>query len=370
MHSSGTCLFVALIVSATSFAQSDLEIGGRRAAGMGGAGLAVVRDAAYRGFANPAAYAYATGLTVLTPTIGYHLSGISEGDLRDYLDTGSGNSGLDSDTLGDFAQTFGDDRVKFGLLGDWGLSLEGLHIGATGFASVTTVPNASLRSWVQGGSNPGSFAGTEQLDGYGIAAQTFDVALGKRMDDGSAASRAMGVRLRFVESWYSHYVATASDIDPNTGTGGSSPGPDMGGDSLLSAKGTALDVGYLTSLGESGQVMGALVVNNLLEPDVEFSGLSPVGAPDTINAFARTINAGVAVTPTNKTLFAFDLIDVGNSAGLSEIRFGGEFMMTPGFGFRAGYAGNTGWSVGATLMGFQVSYSQELPFGIASIVRF
>lgn len=361
-------LIGTLSLTATALADGEYEIGGRRASGMGGAGLAARRDAGYRGFRNPAAYGLSDSFRILTPTVGYHLSGLSLGELRDRL--GSAASGvLDANTLGAFARTFGNERVRFGASGDAGLNFGGLHVGVSGFATVMTVPNVALQTWIAGGSNPLALVGTEQLDGYGLGTQSYDVAYGKAMDSPDGRKSSIGARVRIVRSYYSHHLASSGDIDP-AGGGGSTPGAEMGGSSVISRSGMALDVGYLTDLDESGSITGALVVNNLLEPSVGVAAALQGGGTSQVHAFKRTYNAGIALQPSKELLYAVDFIDLGNNSGATELRFGAEFMASRAFGVRAGYAGRTGWSVGATVLGIQVSYSKELPLGLTTQFRF
>ena len=139
---------------------------------------------------------------------------------------------------------------------------------------------------------------------------------------------------------------------------------------MISTSGLALDVGYLTDLDETGSVTGAIVVNNLLEPGVGVDATLQGGGTSEVHAFKRTLNFGIAMQPSKELLYAVDLVDLGNNSGASELRFGAEFMASGAFGLRAGYAGRTGWSVGATVLGIQVSYSKELPLGLTTNFRF
>ena len=362
-------LIATLSLPASALADGEYDIGGRRASGMGGAGLAAKRDAAYRGFRNPAAYGLSDSFRILTPTLGYHMSGLSLSELRDNL--GSAASGvLDSGTLGVFARTLGDERARFGAVGDAGLNFSGFHVGVSGFATVMTVPNAALQTWVAGGSVLADFAFTERLDGYGLGTMSYDFAYGKAMDPQNGRQSSIGARVRIVRSYYSHHFADAASIDPVAGTGGSTPGAEMGGSSVISKSGMALDVGYLTDLDESGSLTGAFVIDNLIEPSVGVAAALQGGGTSTVHAFRRSYSVGIAMQPSKELLYALDLIDLGNNAGVSELRFGAEFMATGAFGVRAGYAGRTGWSVGATVLGIQVSYSKELPLGLTTQFRF
>ena len=202
-------LIGALSLPTSAFSDGEYEIGGRRASGMGGAGLAAKRDAGYRGFRNPAAYGLSDSFRFLTPTIGYHISGFSLKELRDNL--GSANSGvLDRNALGEFAQTFGDERARFGAVGDAGLNFGGLHVGASGFATVMTVPNAPLQAWAAAGADLLALVGTEQLDGYGLGVQTIDVAYGQATKSPDGRESSIGARARIVRSYYSHHFADSA----------------------------------------------------------------------------------------------------------------------------------------------------------------
>ena len=361
-------LIGAISLPTTALSDGEYELGGRRASGMGGAGLAAKHDAIYRGFRNPAAYGLSNKFRFLTPAVGYHMSGTSFSELRNRLGSAS-SGGLDFDTLGEFARTFGDERVRFGAVGDGGLNFSGLHIGASGFATVMTVPNAALQAWVAGGSDPLALVGTERLDGYGLGMQSYDVAYGKPMASQGGRESSIGARARIVRSYYSHHFADSTVIDP-AGSGASTPAAEMGGANVLSQTGVALDVGYLTDLDESGSLSGAIVVNNLIEPSVGVAATLQGGGFSQVHAFKRTYNAGIALQPSKELLYAVDFIDLGNNAGATELRFGAEFMASGAFGFRAGYAGRTGWTVGATLLGFQISTSKELPLGLTTQFRF
>ncbi|MCH8979240.1 MAG: hypothetical protein IH945_08360 [Armatimonadetes bacterium] len=359
-------LIGVLSLSTTALSQNEYEIGGRRASGMGGAGLAAKRDAGYRGFRNPAAYGLSRGFRFLTPTIGYHMSGLNLKELQDNLGS-TGSGGVPLNTLGEFAQMFGDERARFGAVGDAGLNFGGLHVGASGFATVMTVPNAPLQAWVASGGDPLTLVGTERLDGYGLGVQTIDVAFGRATVTPDGRESSVGARARIVRSYYSHHFADSATIGAG---GGSSPGTEMGGANVVSKSGLALDVGYLMDLDESGSLTGAVVLNNLLEPGVGVDAALSGGGTSEVHAFKRTLNFGVAMQPSKELLYAVDLIDVGNNSGATELRFGGEFMAGSAFGFRAGYAGRTGWSVGATVLGIQVSVSKELPLGLTTNFKF
>lgn len=361
-------LIGALLLPATAIGDGEYELGGRRASGMGGAGLAAKRDAVYRGFRNPAAYGLSDSFRFLTPTIGYHMSGLSLSELRDNLGSPS-SGGLPLDTLGEFARTFGDERARFGAVGDAGLNFGGLHIGASGFATVMTVPNAALQTWVAGGSIPASLVGTEQIDGYGLGVQSYNVAYGKATESSDGRQSSVGARLRMVRTYYAHHFADSGIIDPS-GSGASSQGSEMGGSDVISQSGMALDVGYLTDLNDTGSFTGALVINNLLEPSVGIDAALQGGGTSQVHAFKRSVSAGVAFQPSKELLYALDLVDLGNNGGAAELRFGAEFMASNAFGVRAGYAGRTGITLGATVIGIQISYSKELPLGLTTQFRF
>ncbi len=346
-------------------ASADLIIGGSRSAGMGGAGLALLDDPAGRGYRNPAIYAMKPQLfRVYWPRFGYQVDGIGLGDYGRFFDLSAENP-LNADDLGQLARTFGDGRVTVGGTADLGVQVGNFAIDLSGQLVASTIPNDPLKDWVNAGSDLNNIPADAQLDGYGLGTGELGVTSALRLPTGGEGDLAVGARVKLTKAYYSHHLANASDIS----SGNSSEGAEMNGRSFLEDEGLGLDAGAYFRPGNSG-LSFALVVNNLIQPTSGFSAISPDnGGIVRVQPFPTTIDAGVAMQK-GIFLIAADVIDITDAAGRQEIRLGAELGSSRVVALRAGYATNSGFTVGAGFGGFNVAFGERIPVAASFAIRF
>lgn len=364
MNSRISFLGFLFLAAASQTHANDLGLGGSRSAGMGGAGLAIVRDSRGPGASNPANFALHQRFYLATPDIRWNLTGISWGDFGDlFKGVGSGGA-LDSNQLGEIARKLGDRNTEFGL--NLGLGAQfgsyGIDIRAQGAG--TTNPNASLRNWVQAGSDLAAIPVDAQLDGYGLATGELGFT-GAHMVNAADGKLALGARAKIVRAYYSHYQANALDI----ALGGSTLGAEMGGKSTLEKTGFGLDLGGHYQPNAIKGLSTAMVVNNFLSPNVTFQGFGPGGGPSSIRAYPRTVDIGAAYEQGPLTLAA-DVVDMFNGGGRKELRMGGEFALGRLFAVRTGYGSRTGGTVGFGVAGFNLAFGRKLPVEASYALRF
>jgi len=353
----------ALACGALAFA--DLSFGGSRAAGMGGAGLALGSDISRSGARNPAWHAFRPKNQFFWPDLRFDLNGVSYGSFDDFF-SGSSNGSLDTASLGRLARTFGDRRVEAGLNFSLGgqFGAFGIDFATEGF--VTTVPNQSLRNWVNAGSNLAAVPVDARLDGYGIGLAELGF-VGGHLIPSEKDEIAVGGRLKLVRSYFTHYLADAAAIV----SGGSTAAPEMGGDKFKEKNGIGLDAGLQWNSKSTPGLMGAMVVNNLLEPNVKFDTFAPGigGAGQQVKPFTRSLDLGLGFDK-GPWVAAVDVVDLGNNAGRQELRYGAEVHAGRWVAVRAGYGSRTGWTIGAGLAGFNIAYSGRYPLEASYAFRF
>jgi hypothetical protein len=354
----------SLACLAFSVASADLSLGGSKAAGMGGAGLALGSDMTRAGARNPAWYAFKPKSQFFWPSLRFDLDGVKLGDFDEFFDSGSGGA-LNSDGLGRLARTFGNKTVEagahFGLGGQFGAF--GLDFSSQGF--VTTIPNQSLRTWVGNGSNINNVPADARLDGYGLGMAELGIVGGQKLVT-KQDEVAVGGRFKIVRGYYTHYFADANAIV----NGGSTISPELGGDKVKEKTGFGIDAGVQWNSKATPGLMGAAVVNNLIEPNVKFDAITPGGAlTNRVKPFVRSMDLGLAFDK-GPWLAAFDVLDLGNSAGRQELRFGGEIHAGRWVAVRGGYGSRTGWTVGAGLAGFNIAYSGRYPLEASYAFKF
>lgn len=348
-----------------SLALADLSFGGSRAAGMGGAGLALGTDISRSGARNPAWHALKPQTRFFWPDLRFDLNGVNFGSFDEFFNSSSSGS-LDTASLGKLARTFGDRRVEAGLNFSLGgqFGAFGLDFASEGF--VTTIPNQSLRTWVGAGSNLAAVPADARLDGYGIGLAELGF-VGGHVIPSEKDEIAVGGRLKIVRSYFTHYLADAVAIV----SGGSAAAPEMGGDKVKEKNGFGLDAGLQWNSKATPGLMGALVVNNLLEPNVKFDTFGPGvgGASQRVKPFARSLDLGLGFDK-GPWVAAVDIVDLGNNAGRQELRYGAEVHAGRWVAVRAGYGSRTGWTIGAGLAGFNIAYSGRYPLEASYAFRF
>ena len=349
-------------------ASADWVLGSGRAAGMGNAGLAVPYDIVHSGRLNPAIYGLASGSAKFeAPRISTRLKNIGFGDLADFSGSIS-SGGFDSNDLSTFARRLGDENVQFGLGANLGIFAGGLAVSAQGDALASTVPNAALQTWVQGGA-AGVPPGAAQLDAYGLGGYELGFAYGRRFNTAGNMDLSIGVRAKVVRSYYSHYSVNSTQIE--NGLAGS-PAPEMGGSATLSKDGFGLDLGVIASASKNQGFFFGAVVNNLIEPDTSFAGTFPNSVPglNEIKPHTRTVSLGTGYMSTNGFVIAVDLADAFNSAGSQELRAGMEWAMGKSMALRAGYSSRFGGSVGLGFGGFNIAYGGNSSGQLSYALRF
>lgn len=361
-------LALGFVVVGSAFGQtSDLMLSSNRKAGMGGAGLALPVDQILSGRQNPALYAsLAKKFSIAMPELGYRLDGLTYNQLRDLLKTAS-SGGVDSTTARTLAQKYSNGRKEFGALAGLGLNVGGIVISADGGADVTSVPDPTLAAWSTAGAT-GNPPATSQLDAYGFGYYGLNFGTGKTFSGQMPVD--FGVQARVLHSYYSHYVANQNTIVNSTPA---IPGPEMGGNTKLDAKGVGFDLGFLGHLKDNKSFVG-LTVQNLIEPKVGFDQALPnyTANPSTtqsFNAFKRQVGVGYATT-TKEGTAALDIVDIGNHAGNLAWRLGGEVQLAKGFAIRAGYDTRYKATLGFGFMGINIAFSKQNPLSFTTGLKF
>ncbi len=362
-------LFICLAGAASvSFAQ-DIQLGGSRSAGMGGAGLAYPANIGQTR-SNPALLAWnKKGFNAKFPTLGYHTRGISYSEMIDVMGA-LGKGGLDVNQLGDFARKFGGNDKSFGVYGDMTVTYGSFALGFGGDVQATTVPNTSLRNKVATGNT--NYDLNDALDGYGYGFTSIDLGYGHMFKSGDKSRElAVGFKARILSSHFTHHTASGNQI--LTG-GGSTAAPEMNGQRTLTKSGFGLDLGF--QMVTNKNLYYAATIDNFLVPSVGFGSTLPrdftLGNPNehSANPFKPKWSVGVAFNPVKPILLAADWVDVGNHRGEKEIRLGAEFMVANMLGARIGMSGRNGVTMGFTLAGVNVSFGKRNPLAISSGFKF
>lgn len=363
-------LLPLLLIGTASVASADLTFGGIRAAGMGGAGLALPVDIGNNYRMNPAFLAFGNKSPAFQwPSLGYKLDGVNFGDLRDLVGDLS-KGGLDNDAVIRIAQQFGDSDKLIGFNGNLGFKFGGFAIGGKGNIGVNSVPNADLQTWSQSGGSLATLPPTARLDTYGFGSQELEASYGNSVRT-KAGKLTVGVNLRKVKSYYAHKFADANTIQTSN-SGGVMNGSGLVGD-FATKEGTGADVGVLYNPPGADNLFFGMVIENFVEPNIAFNFEAP-GGGNPISAlgfdpFIRTNNFGVGYVQ-DKVLLAADWIDVGNRAGRQETRYGAEFKISGSTFFRAGYNSRTAFTYGISLGGFNIQLGGKIPITLATAIRF
>lgn len=358
--------------AAGSAVADDLQFGGSRAAGMGGAGLALPVDVVQQGILNPALFGLGPrGFRFKIPMLGFEARGTTWGEVRDEIDRFGGGGDFDLEDISDIAIDFGDRRKEFGVRAGLGLYANGFSLDLQAQALGTTIPNAPLRAFVDSGSgNLIDLQGTgARLDGYGYGYGSLSAAYGRTVPNVRRGRLALGGRVKLVRALYTHYFADEEDIIQQQEA---ARGAEMGDEDVLDKTGVGLDFGLLYSPQGEHDVHFGLVVENLLEPNVGFRSTRPDGTfrGDRVNPFQRMLNVGVGYQAPKGGLLAADLVDIGNNNGRGALRVGGEMPVGRNFAIRAGYDTRTAFTIGVGFGPFNISYGARSPFTLTTALRF
>ncbi len=343
---------------------SDISFSGSASAGMGGAGIAVLRRPANQASLNPAAVAYIKNFQFGAGSFDTSVRGASLRTLLDDLNVGTG-SVADLNNTATLLRKFARRDTQLVLTGDLGLFANGFGITVGGLIDARLLPNESLRNWARNDGNPANIPNDAR--GALIAVGVFslpDVMAGVRFtaDDGELA---VGAKLRFLQFYYTHYFAQGAQLQGSAGV----RAPELQGRNYLERSSTAVDLGFIWRPTSDANYTIAAVVENFIEPNVRFEATDRNGTVFRFKPFVRTYHLGVAVDLETGTLFVLDLIDIGNNAGRGEVRTGVE-QRVGRFALRAGYASRTGFTAGLGLGGFNIAYSEQFPVVVSRTLDF
>ncbi len=361
------CL-VALSVSASSFA--DVTFGGARAAGMGGAGLALPFDIGNNYRMNPAFLGFGSKAPTLQwPTIGYKLDGFSITNVKDVI--GNINNGaLDATGILNLARNYATEPKAVSFGGNVGFKIGGLAIGASGDAGVNSVPNSQLQTWAQNGGDVSNVDLGSRLDAYGYGYQQLEIGYGNTVRS-KAGKFTVGANMRRIKAYYAHKIADKDTIQ-NNDQGGIVNGSGLT-DDVATKESMGLDIGVLYNMPNNNNLYFGGLIQNAIEPNIKFDYEAPGGGnPITTNGFApykRTYNLGVGYAQ-DKVMFAADWVDVGNNAGGQQLRYGAELALSKSAFLRAGYNSQTAFTYGVSIGGFNIQLGGKSPLTLTSVLRF
>lgn len=366
-----TQLAVGLIVlatSATSFA--DLTFGGARAAGMGGAGLALPFDIGNNYRMNPAFLAFGSKAPTLQwPSLGYKLDGFSISNVKDVL--GNINHGaLDSEGILNLARNYATDAKAVSIGGNLGFKMGGFAIGGSGEGGINSIPNAALQVWAQNGGDVNNVDPGSRLDAYGYGYQQLEIGYGNSIRS-NAGKVTVGANMRRIKAYYAHKYADQSTIQ-NNDTSGIQNGSGLTSD-FATKESVGLDLGVLYNLPKMDNLFFGALIQNAVEPNIKFDYEAPGGGnPITTNGFLpykRTYNLGTGYAQ-DKLMLAADWVDIGNNAGGQQLRYGAELAISKSAFLRAGYNSKTAFTYGISIGGFNIQLGGKSPLTLTSVLRF
>ena len=358
------------IFGLATISNADVTFGGARAAGMGGAGLALPIDVGNNYRMNPAFLGFGSKAPTLQwPSIGYKLDGIGIGNVRDVV--GNLNSGaLDANGILTLARNYANGPKAVALNGNVGFKLGGLAIGASGDAGINSIPNAALQTWVQNGGNVNNVPPNARLDAYGFGYQQTEVAYGNSVRS-AAGKFTVGANLRQIKAYYAHKFADANTISSNNPSGVQN-GSGLTSD-FATKESAGVDVGVLYNFPKVNNLYVGGLVQNAIEPNIKFNYEAPGGGnpvvPNGFDPFKRTYNLGLGYVQ-GKLLAAADWVDLGNNAGGQQLRYGAELAVSKSIFLRAGYNSQTAFTYGLSVGGFNVQLGGKTPLTLTSVIRF
>lgn len=348
----------------------DISLFGSGNRGMGGAGLAIIRDPSSQQFVNPAAAAYNRSFRLGAGNFDLQAEGAGFRRLLDEITIQQG-SPVDLSQMGRVSRLFASEDSRIFLTGDLGITVSGVTVSAGAVGEVRFLPNADLRAWAAQSGNPADLGNATfpnpRGDSIALTAVSLpDVTAGIAMPAGSG-NMALGARVRAMRVFYAHYIATTADLQ--AGSGGTLA-PEMGGNRFLEKSTASVDFGALFHPNGDDSIAYAIVVENLIEPDANFAATDTQGQAINVFPFKRSVHLGSAMRLPTGAWLAADLIDVGNETQRQELRLGVEQPFGFGLYGRAGYASKTGWTVGLGAFGFNIAFAKKLPFQVSRSLRF
>ncbi len=359
-----------MVLGLSAASNADLTFGGARAAGMGGAGLALPIDIGNNYRLNPAFLGYGSKAPTLQwPSIGYKLDGFSITNVRDVV--GNINSGaLDASGILTLARNYATEAKAVSFNGNLGVKFGGFAFGASGEAGVNSKPNAALQNWAQNGGDVNNVDVGSRLDAYGYGYQQMEFGYGNSIRS-KMGKVTVGANVRRVKAYYAHKFADAATIQSNN-QGGVQNGSGLASD-FATKEGTGVDLGVLYNFPKVNNLYVGALVQNALEPNIKFNYEAPGGGspivPNGFDPYKRNYNFGVGYVQ-DKFLFAADWVDVGNHASNQQLRYGAEYAISKNTFFRAGYNSQTAFTYGVSIGGFNIQIGGKSPLSLTSVIRF
>ncbi|MBS1713023.1 MAG: hypothetical protein JST30_01665 [Armatimonadetes bacterium] len=354
--------FAAL--AAAACAGPDFTLGYSKTSGMAGAGLALRYEGTGAYPTNPAGLAYMQKFRLTNLDVGYVLDGVNFREANDLIKNSS-KGGISPDDLSQIAKDFGGHDASFGLNARIGAGSSGINVGFEGKALARTTPNAQLKQWADAGADVNNPVPGMRLDGHGYGYTSFNVGYGRPVTTKDGTAMAVGAQMRFLRSYYTHHFVDQNQIL----NGGSTAASEMGGDDVLSKTGVGVDLGWHMESKGDKRVEYAVVLTNLIKPNVGFEGTEPGSlTPTTIDPFERSINFGIGFTGEKGQVAALDVINVGTH--YADVRMGVDVPLSQQFGARAGYSGRGGFTAGVTLFNVSLTFGTTNTFQAGTFFRF
>jgi hypothetical protein len=344
---------------------ADLSFGGSPSAGMGGAGLAVIRRPTAQSFQNPAVIAYVQGFRFGAGNIDTTSRGASFSRLLDDLEVRQG-SAADIATAAGLLRKYAREDTRLLLTGDLGVIASGVGISVGGIVDARLIPNAPLQNWARTNGNIANIPNDARADVIAVGVVSLpDITTGVRLPS-PQGDLAVGVRLRNLKLYYTHYFADQAQLQAGQSA---TRAPELQGRDFREFSATGVDLGFLWRPTGDQTYTLALVVENFVEPNIRFQATDRNGQVFNFKPLKRSYHAGVAVELETGSLIAVDFIDIGNNVGKGEIRLGYEQRLGR-IALRTGYASKTGWTAGLGIGGFNIAYSDTLPVVVSRTLNF
>jgi hypothetical protein len=344
---------------------ADLSFGGSPSAGMGGAGLAVIRRPTAQSFQNPAVIAYVQGFRFGAGNIDTTSRGASFSRLLDDLEVRQG-SAADIATAAGLLRKYAREDTRLLITGDLGIIASGVGISVGGILDARLLPNALLQTWARTDGNIANIPANAQADVIAVGVVSLpDITTGVRLPS-PQGDLAVGVRLRNLKLYYTHYFADQAQLQAGQNA---TRAPELQGRDFREFSATGVDLGFLWRPTGDQTYTLALVVENFVEPNIRFEATDRVGQVFNFKPLKRSYHAGVAIELETGSLIAVDFIDIGNNVGKGEIRLGYEQRLGR-IALRTGYASKTGWTAGLGIGGFNIAYSDTLPVVVSRTLNF
>ena len=369
------------VVSTAAHAQGNYTFGGdARAFSMGGAGLAILQDRSGTR-PNPASLTFESrpfGLNL--PSIGVRSNHFDASSATNFITKGT--KGDDATNVAiDFARKNVDDDADFGINGNASLRIGKLEISGFAVGRGRLQPNDTLKAWSKNSGQLNDLTKPQydqsRLDLIGAGYYTLPaVAFASTLPvaKSNPYNIGVGVRIKAMTSYYTHYIADAYALanQPSIEGGQVSKAflaPEMNGKDYLKQTGVGADFGVLARPRSNQGVSYALVAANLINPGFKFDGTDRNGDPKRYDILKTTLSTGVAYQKKATTV-ALDWADMTGATGSAQLRAGAEQRIGNIFALRAGYNSSTGGTYGIGLFGFDVAFGKKVPLEVIKTLNF